>query len=264
MDKTISIRVSALSNDFLNFTDKTPMYVEDFLKKYEMDNKVFAVFEYKGFDMETGLFENPHYHIVIIGAVMCEAFSKKFKRYMIDRDVNYKDTGKGGKRKIYIQDGGDVEALYRYFCKGFSVEEQPLVEINTVGLTEEQIEDYHNQYWEKYNNVKESDNQEKKPKSTTVNQDFVFLDWFRNKRLESYKRLDLLTDKEEYGFICEELVEDILTFYRAHDKGFKKQLVEHKLHLLYNSIIKEYRPDMHKCYVRELTKQIQFSNPCFV
>jgi len=264
MDKTISIRVSATSNDLLKFDDKTPQYIEDFLKKEDMDNKVFAVFEYKSLDEDTGILDNPHYHIVIIGAVMCQAFSKKFKRYMISRNSDYEDKGKGGKRKIYLQEGGDIERLYRYFCKGHSKEEQPLVELNSVVLTTEQIEEYHELYWEEYENINKKVSVEEKVKKPSVNADAVFLDWFRTKRLESYRRLDLLTNQESYAFVCEELIEDVLTFYNAHDKGFKKQLLEHKLHLIYNSIIRVHHPQMFQEYRKELTRQIQFSNSCFV
>jgi len=261
--KSVSIRVSApdYSDDYV---DNTVVFMSEFLQKFNYDEGCFMVFEYKGIDEETGFFINPHYHAVIQGVKMDDAFSKRFKRFMISKDNRYSNLGQqGGKRSLYVQDAGELEKCYAYLCKGASVEDWPLVMYNDVeGLTDEKVWEYHEQYWDKFKNKEKVT--EEKVKKASVNADAVFLDWFKSKRLESYKRIDLLTNKLSYAFMCEELIEDVLTFYNAHQKGFKKQLLEHKLHLIYNSVIREFHPQMFQDYRKELTRQIQFSNSCFV
>lgn len=248
----ISIRVTASSTKLNEWTDKTVEYFKSFCQEQGYD-KLFGVFEYKGIDVDTTEFDNPHYHFIIHGAQMCEAFSKRFKRYMVSQDEFYQDKGKGGKRKIQIQDTGILETAYQYMCKGYSRDEAPFVEINDV-LTEKDIDDYHFKYWEVNDEVKKSkDKKVKQDKQKPMNKVQEFKNYYERECLPKVAQRD-------YRFKYDEIIDDILRFFNNKDMLFRDQLIEQYLNLVFNCYVRVYQEKHFKAYRDKICDKLRYNS----
>lgn len=96
---------------------------------------------------------NRHYHSYFKGSKTEDAYKKRFMKH------GWLNS-KGTKHQVFMCKAADKykefanqtvderqDAILRYLCKGNSKDEMPNVILNTLGLTEEQIKDYHDRYW---------------------------------------------------------------------------------------------------------------------
>lgn len=119
-------------------------------------------------------------------------------------------------------------SAYKYLCKGDKPEEPPCIVINTVGLTQDEILMYQRRYWGEEHN-----------KSSSKSGDTLFLEWFVRERLDTYKHKDISGDV--YFFENQaKIIDDITTYYDKLQSGFKMPVIHHKLHLIYNTIVRKY------------------------
>lgn len=188
--------------------------------------------------------ENEHYHIMIQNIEIIgmkdrsykDKFLKDIKKSFIKSNKLYKDEGQGGKRNFYVKLYSDKELSkgYMYLCKGKDKDTMPDIILNEGILTDKDIEHYHNLYWNQPDKVK---------KEISLTGDEKFLEWFKENKLNRY---NIMYGK--YYFKTKKLVDDILEFYDLNNKGYKKQLLEHKMNLLCNTIVRRYSPEQFEDY----------------
>jgi hypothetical protein len=135
----------------------------------------------------------PHCHCVIQLVIKPEQFRRKFK-------VKFPEYE--GNKDFIIQTKDDLEAQYRYVCKGKSKEEMPHV-ISKLKVEVGKIEEYHNAYWEQNDKLKKSC---KKKSSVSFTQ-------------ECYNELFLLNRKWSSGETDRKIIYDfVMKRMGSHEK----------------------------------------------
>lgn len=247
--KYTGVRISQMSQD-------TVEIFKQFLESEGYSQGVFMVLEKQGTP-------NAHYHVILREQEHSEAYSKRCKRFFAKCNEAYKDVGRGGKRKIWlgsypiddIHDKG-----YMYLCKGAGRGQLPLVMMNNL-LTQQDIIDYHHAEWDKregrvITSETKSSNahvvvHEVQPRPKKPNEDKRFLDWFNENKLWQYKHDDI------YIFQGAQMVGDIEEFYKLHTKSYRRYVIEQKLNLLYNNVVREYDPDEFRVYHNYMVNEMK-------
>jgi hypothetical protein len=260
----IGLRISQIDD----IEKETPDYIVKWLNEYllsqDIDSKVFGVFEHKGIETIGTLGEpdfkitviNPHYHFIILDSSYTEGFRKSFYRFFEKKDIRYK-TEQRGKRML----GGknykmkDIDKGYKYLCKGENKDTLPVIVINDVNLTDEEIKNYHSLNYGNYDIVKEELQRDgtstvKKIKEKKLSRVQEYHNWFESTCLPKY------INKLQPKFTVREIVKDILEFFKNLRMLYKKQLIEQYLHYTMNMFVREYQPENFQKYESGIIAQL--------
>lgn len=260
------IRISAQYDE--TETDYTSDYFQEFVNEYYPTHKVFGVFE-NPLKLEDGqLVEdtNPHYHFMLIGEENSDAFSKRLKRYFVKANEAYADKGKGGKRNIMIKTYDEISKGYFYLCKGelgIKKRSDPVVVINNV-LSENEIMEYHNNYWNDMNNNNNKNNKKddnlqniyNKPQKAK-SENYELIQYFINTVLPKYKQNQV--DGIKYKLTSRIIMKEILTFLRTYRDGqvvFKQETIYQKYNMIMNKVIYENDKSMFDDWEDEFINNI--------
>lgn len=246
----IGLRISA------SVEDKVIEYFNEFMKLNDYDNKVFCVFEHKGQDEEKKLI-NPHYHFMILDMTYTEAFRKKLYRFFEKKDETYKSKQRGLRMlagKNYKMK--ELEKGYLYLCKGRKGV-LPDVRINDDLLTQEEIKEYHDRYWNggecllKDEDLK-NEKKVKQPKQKQLNKVQEFKIYYENECLPRIA-------ERGYKFKYDEIIEDILNFFSNKDMLFRTQLVEQYLNLVFNCYVRQYQIKHFKLFSDRIKENLRYN-----
>lgn len=211
--------------------------------KFAEDNNVyvFGVREHIGTS-------NEHFHFFLDTPQNTQSLRMKLSHIF----KAYKSYGqRGGLRRTALKRySRNMQEMFKYLCKGDKPDEPPCVVLNDFELTTEQILDYQKQYWE----------QSIIPKKT--NPDSQFLEYFTEKCLYTFKKPQQVLNDDctlttEYRFDQSKMISYILDYYNIHTKSFRRNVIEQKLNLLYNVIVRKYEPEEFSRYEFYMCREIQ-------
>lgn len=241
--------------------DNVIEWLNEFMLENSYDDiQIFGVFEHKG--VQDNVYLNLHYHFMLLDISYTEAFRKKIGRFFEKKDEIYKPKQRG-KRLIKGGNYDTLEKGFFYLCKG-QEQEIPKVVMNDELLSQEEIVEYHKWYWGssgKYDIKRLSadtikDEQEKdngqKDKKKQVNKVIEF---------KQYYERDCLPRVAErgYRFKYDEIIDDILDFFKNKDMLFRQQLVEQYLNLVFNCYVREYQYAHFKRFKAQIADSLRYN-----
>lgn len=213
--------------------------------KFAEDNNipVFGVREHIGTS-------NEHFHFFLDTPINTNSLRMKLSNIF----KAYKSSGQhGGLRRTALKRyPRNMPEMLKYLCKGDKPDDPPCVVLNDLELTNEDILNYQREYWDNYNSIAPKKN----------NPDVQFLEYFTEKCLSSFRiPQQTLNDNgslsTQYRFSQSTMISYILDYYNLHNKSFRRNVIEQKLHLLYNVIVRKYDPEEFSRYVFYMHREIQ-------
>lgn len=197
-------------------------------------------------------------HIQGILKVEDEKLIKKIRNIIVNKLLNKQ----GSKEDYSFTNVKDYDNYMVYLSKGECViHDGTFVEgiepqqIYLKGITQEIIIEYRTKAV-----VQQKAHVVKKAKKPTEDKEFIA--YFKEHFLHKYEERQQSITGKVYHFKQRYLIKDILDYFHLKTKGYKRQVLEHKMHLLYNTIVREYEPEAFDLYVtfvhQEMSRIFQF------
>lgn len=179
--------------------------------------------------------DNHHYHIWLVSDKQCKSIRQNFK-------YNFKEHKGNGSYSI-VEDKGNIN----YICKGESVDMAPIIIVNTMAISDDDIALAHEQYWLDKENYESN---KPKVKNGVVQTPF-------RKAYDYCKNNGLRTGMDGW-----EIVKLLINYYREevkcepNDFQLKNMAKSIATHLVYEYSVNKNRKDIYDRYLTVRARQI--------